>query len=881
MNLNTKPYLFILVFCFFYSFNYAQKVNLNKTITLSITDSTLTYLLTYLSENEDINFSFNPAKIPLDSLVSIHVNEQKIADVLKDVFQKLNIEYTIVEEQVIIKQKEKPKPPKEEKPKEFTISGYVRELKSSENLIGATVYVEGTTTGTITNAYGFYSLTLPAGNYNIIFSFIGLQNELRTIELKKNETINIDLFPNLSILTEIVVSASEKENIIELNQMSELKVKPKILNSINGFMGEPDLIKAFQLMPGIKLMGDGSTSFFVRGGHLDQNLILIDEAPIYNAAHLFGFFSVFVNDAVKDINIYKGDMPAEYGGRLSSLIDVKTKDGNMNKLHASGSYGLVSATVSVEGPIRKQKSSFFISARRSHLSWLLGKNKDNLKIYFYDINAKFNRKINQNNRLYFSVYFGKDYLSQINTSITSSGISWGNSTATLRWNHIFSEKLFANFTLNASKYNYYLYLSVKNNQYWNSFIGNGGVKADFTYYFNPANTLKFGLKSTSHNFNPGNLEINGNVMEGIPVTPRNQAEEKVLYVSNQQIISDKLSLRYGLRYTNWQNTGPATVYFYDENYQPVQVTNYETKKTYNTYRTLEPRLNVNFKLNEKTAFKASYVNTSQNIHLISNSISPFTSLEVWFPSNPNIKPERANQIAMGMFRKNRDKNNFFSAELFYKKMKNQIDYIDHAQMLLNPLIEGELRFGTTRCYGIELSYKKTTEQLTAWINYTYSRSLRKTDGINFNKQYPSLADRPNDFSVHINYKTKKRWQYSVNWMYISGGVFSSPTAFYNYNNYSVPVYLYKNNDRLPAYHRLDVSATIQLSKESRKYKHHLTFSIFNLYGRKNPVSINFNKTIDAYGNFKIPANLYQVSELVPTQLTILRFMPSITYNFSF
>ncbi len=877
----SKKHILILLFCLVSTITTAQNINLNQTITLPVTDSTLEYFLNIISEKADVNFSYNPSKIPVDSTISVNSKLLTLQDLFEQIFNPLQIEYIAIEQQIVLKPVKEIEKPEEEKPKEYTIKGHIKESKTSESLIGATIFVEGTTIGTISNSYGFYSLTLPEGIYNIMFSFTGLKSERQKIDLKKNITINTELFPGFSIISEIVVSAAESENIIELNQMSELNILPKTLNNINGFMGEPDLIKSFQLMPGIKLMGDGSTSFYVRGGHLDQNLILIDEAPIYNAAHLFGFFSVFVNDAIKDIKIYKGDMPASQGGRLSSLVDVKTRDGNMNKYHVCGNYGLVSGNILVEGPIKKQRSSFLVSARKSHLNWLLGENRDNLDIYFYDINVKFNQKINNNNRIFISAYFGKDYLGQINTTINSSAISWGNNAATIRWNHIFNDKLFSNFTFNASKYNYYLYLSVENDQYWNSSIANRSLKADFTYYRNPKNTYKFGSQISNHSFNPGNLHLNIEDQSGIPNVPVNQANEFVLYISNQKIISEKFSMRYGFRFTIWQNTGPTTVYLFDEDHEVSEIVNPETSEVYNTYRIPEPRLNLNYKFNKKTSLKASYVNTAQNIHMLSNSISPFTSLEVWFPSNPNIKPGRANQFALGLFRKNKEKKNEISIEGFYKKMKNQIDYKDHAKMLLNPLIEGELRFGTTRCYGIEFSYRKKTRYFDTWIAYTFSRSLRETEGINFNKEYPSTADRPHDFSLHLTYKTRGRWQFSVNWMYLSGAVFSSPTAFYYYQNYSVPVYLYKNNDRFPNYHRLDVVGILDLNKKVRRFKHHITFGLFNLYGRKNPISINFTKLVDSQGNLRIPSDHYDQPVIVPTKMAVLGFMPSITYSFKF
>ncbi|MCK4662547.1 MAG: TonB-dependent receptor [Bacteroidales bacterium] len=872
----------LVIFFFITPFiTFSQQINLDKKISITVKDKPLDEVLNEISVLGQINFSYSNEQIHRENKITINATDKTIKEILDEIFSDININYIIVENQIILKPL-KDKPGKQKDDKEYTINGYIKDINDGETLIGATIYIEGTTIGTITNAYGFYSITLPKGNYKIVYSFIGYENIIIPVELIKNQNISIELEFDNSVLNEVIIIASEQENIIEKNQMSEINITPKTLNNLPGFIGEPDLIKSLQSLPGIKLFGDGSTSFYVRGGNLDQNLILIDEAPIYNPAHLLGFFSVFVPDAIKEIKIYKGDIPANYGGKLSSLIDIKTKDGNLKKFSAYGNYGLITGLLSVEGPIIKDKSSFFISARKSHIRWLIQKaSGENSDLYFYDFNFKTNFKINNNNRLFLSCYSGKDYFSVPSGNDDSFGISWGNTAGTLRWNHLFSEKLFSNTTLYLSKYDYFLFTSVKNNDYWNSYIANISLKTDFTYYINLQNTLKFGAKFSGHYFNPGNLYIADTISQYAPFVFNKQANENVLYCSNKQNINGKLSIRYGIRLLTWRNIGPTKVYIFDEKHNLKDTITPAEEEVFNTYFNIEPRLSIKYSVNNTSSFKASYGTTYQHLHLISNLISPFTSLEVWLPSGPNIKPQKAHQFVLGYFKKFPKKNFDFTIESFYKKMFNQIDYKDHAKMLLNPLIEGELRFGKAYSYGIELILNKSIGRLNGWISYTYSRIFKKIDGVNNNNKYPAFYDRPHDLSLSLTYKTLRRWLFSANWVYTTGAAITTPTGFYYYQGRSVPIYTVKNNDRLPDYHRLDLSATIDLNKPQKKFKHSLTFSLYNAYARQNPLSINFNKTINSNNEIKIPANFYTNPYLITSKISLIGIMPAIIYKFKF
>ncbi|MBL4655704.1 MAG: TonB-dependent receptor plug domain-containing protein [Bacteroidia bacterium] len=714
---------------------------------------------------------------------------------------------------------------------------------------------------------------------------MGYQNIHENIELSGSHKIDLDLQEDESILEEVVIEENREEVIINRNQMSQVNLTTKSIIEMPGFMGETELIKSLQAVPGIKSYGDGSVFFYVRGGNKDQNLILIDEAPIYNPSHLLGFFSSFTPDAIKDVKIYKGDIPLSQGGALSSLIDIKTKDGNMKKFGAYGSVGLISTKLSLEGPIRKDKSSFFISSRRSHLELYVPKNeRDKFKLYFKDFNAKLNYKFNDNNRLYFTLYTGKDYFaSAASNDIGAFGVSWGNSAATLRWNHLFNDKLFSNTTIYTSRYDYRLILSVDDNNYWNETIANLSLKTDFTYFKNPKNKIKFGTSVKGHYFDPGNLVMN-NVSENVnlPEIPQSRARHFVTYIASERKFDQNFTIKYGIRLNTWHNIGPTTVYKFDSNHEVEDTLIIAENDKYETYRNLEPRISFHYKIDSTSTARLSIGRTTQYLQLLSNSVSPFTSLEVWLPAGPNIKPQKADQIAIGYNRVSFKRKLDLTAELYYKIMKNQIDYKDHANMLLNPLIEGELRFGKAWSYGIEFLIKKTKGRLSGWLGYTLSKTMKKIEGVNNGVAYPAYYDRPHDLSVYLTFKAKPRWNLSANWIYSTGSAITTPTSFYYYQGYMVPIYASKNNDRMPDYHRLDVSANFKLNKnKDKKYQHSLTFSIYNVYARKNPVAVNFNKKQNGDGNYTVPSNLYAQPEYIATQIYLLGIIPSINYNFTF
>ncbi len=869
MTLNYSKYIIFLFLILLCNPVFSQNINLLQKITISAENTQVEKIIIEISKQSGIDFSYNSKAINAKQKITFHAKDKTLKEILDRLSKQINIEYNVIENQIVLK-KAKKKPETER----YTISGYIKDKETGESMIGATILVEGTSTGTISNSYGFYSLTLPKGEYILEYSYIGYIKHKHKIELDKDTKISFDLQLNSQLLGEVTIETNEQLETLEKSQMSRIKINPKNLNNLPEFAGEVGLIKSLQTLPGIKTHSDGSTFFFVRGGNKDQNLILIDEAPIYNPAHLFGFYSVIIPDVTKDISIYKGDMPVNQGDRLSSIIDIKTKDGNMNRFELNGILNPLIYRFSLEGPIVKEKSSFYTSFRHSNFKWLYRRESPNLNMYFYDINAKLNYQINNNNRIFFSLFYGKDNLT--NTAVSElGGIRWANFASTLRWNHIFNSKLFCNSMIYASSYNYILSSRQTN---WISAISNLNFNIDFTYYVLPKYTIKFGFNQSFHEFNPGNLTYD-TVNYYIPKVPENHSYKSALYLNTEHDLTEKLSYKLGFRLPVWTNVGPTTVYSFDTNYKVTDTLIIQGKDSYITYVNFDPRVSIKYQLTRSSSVKISYGIYHQYLQLLSNSISPFSSFEIWLPSGTNIKPQRADQVALGYIKFFNKLNLELNAEAYYKYMSNQIDYESHANLLLNPLIEGELRFGNAWSYGIELLLKRTKGKLSGWISYTYSRIFKKINDINNNKKFPAFYDRPNDFSIYLSYLISDRFNVSANWIYYTGSAITTPISFYEYNGYTVPLYGDKNNDRLPDYHRLDLALSYRLNKRERNFRHSISFAIYNVYNRINPVSINFNKVETKNGNFVVPANLFGTNEIVITEKYLLGFMPSITYKF--
>lgn len=772
----------------------------------------------------------------------------------------------------------------------FTISGNIKDSFNGEALIGATLYIKELSNGTVSNVYGFYSITLPAGSYHLEYSYIGYLKIERTITLSKNERIEIELSAEAELLTEVVIEGIEdRSSDVRSIEMSTNKLDVSTITKIPAFLGEVDIIKSIQLLPGVSTVGEGASGFNVRGGSVGQNLILLDEAPVYNSSHLLGFFSVFNSDAVKDIKLYKGAIPSRYGGRLASLLDVRMKEGNNKQFEVSGGIGTIFSRIAVEGPLIKEKASFVVAARRSYIDVLARPFVEILQdggaLNFYDLNLKTNYTINKRDRIYLSGYFGRDNFK----FDANQGFNWGNSTATFRWNHLFSDRLFSNITTIYSDYDYELAFGEDelDKFNWSSNIKNYLVKPELTYFINGENELSFGGEAIYYTFEPANA-VGVSNGEAIDVSlDRKHTLEGALYVGNRQKIAKSLTFEYGLRFSHFQYFGPGTIYSYNDTVPGVRKSVssgqlFDRGETITTYNNWEPRFSFNYQLNDKSAIKGSYNRMAQYLHLISNTTAS-NPLDVWTPSSNNLKPELADQFTLGYFRNfGATKEWEASVEGYYRATQNQIDYIDGADLLINQFLEGDLLSGAGRAYGLEFFLKREKGRFNGWVSYTLGRSELQVEGINLGTWYPTRFDQTHNLKLAGFYDISKRWSVAADFLYISGTPTTFPTSRYVIQGMLIPhnVYGSRNNVRIPDYHRLDLSIRLEggLKKRSgavRKNRDYWVFSAYNLYARKNPFSIYFNQA-----NGRTAPGTPVESQA--TQLSIIgTVVPAISYNFKF
>ena len=753
----------------------------------------------------------------------------------------------------------------------WTISGSIRDKNNGEDLVGATVFVEELKTGSATDLYGHYSLTLPEGKYTLQYSYVGYKTVKIQSDITSSKTINIEMESSAKDLKEVVITSEQANKNVARPEMSTFKMDIKTIKSIPSLMGEVDIIKAIQLLPGVQSVSEGGSGFSVRGGGPDQNLIILDEATVYNASHLMGFFSVFNNDAIKDVKLYKGDISPMYGGRLSSVLDVRMKEGNSKRFEVTGGIGLIASRLTVEGPIWKDNISFVVSGRRTYADIFLPLSsqkdlKDN-KLYFYDLNAKINYRINENNRIFLSGYFGRDVFRN-----TFASMSWGNATGTFRWNHLFNKKFFGNFTFNYSDYRYLLGTPQDQTTSfeWNSSLRDAGVKGDFSYYINTNNTLQFGVSGVYHMINPGLAKGIGSesVYSEVKV-PENFSLETGVYAGNEQKAGKHWTLKYGIRFSMFQNVGPGTIYHFDSRYNSIDSTFYTSGKFYNTYYGVEPRLGILYTLNDRNSVKASYSRTNQYLQLAQNSTAG-TPLDIWFPASPNVKPQVSDQVAVGYFRNIRHNTIETSVEVYYKQMKDLIDFKDFAVLLLNEKIEGEIRSGKGWSYGAEFLVRMNEKKFGGWVSYTYSRSMRQIPEINNGNPYPAPYDKPHNIAIVGNYQFLPRWSVSANWVYATGNPATFPTGRAEIGGKIIPIYSDRNAYRYPDYHRLDLSVTFSSKpKEGKKFNWDINASVYNLYNRHNTWSVNFVQDQENH-NVTTAEKVY-----------LFGIVPSITFNFHF
>jgi len=760
----------------------------------------------------------------------------------------------------------------------YTVSGTVKDKSNGETLIGVAVGIKDTPQGVATNEYGFFSLTLPAGNYTLVVGYIGYKQQAFALALTQNQTLDIQLENTAIEIEEVVVVGKEDEpdHNVRSTDMSVNKLDMKTIQKMPALLGEVDVMRTLQLMPGVSTVGEGSQGFNVRGGGVDQNLILLDEAVVFNSSHLLGFFSVFNPDAVKDVKLIKGGIPAQYGGRLSSLLDIRMKEGNNKRFAGTGGVGTVSSRLTLEAPIVKDKGSFVIAGRRSYADLFLRLSSNealrNNILYFYDLSLKANYTLGKKDRVFLSGYFGRDFF-RLGKEFK---FEWGNGTGTVRWNHIFNNKLFMNLTAVYSNYRYGLGVPTGSQGFdWQSKILSYSPKLDFNYYISPTHTLNFGTQVIHYEIQPGRVKPLGTSIFNEIRLSNQKALESAAYISHIWNPAPRFSFEYGLRVSNFTLLGAGTYNTYvgelGVRKTPTNPQKYAKNETVVNYPNFEPRASMRYSLNEKASIKLSYNRMAQYLHLISNTTAA-TPTDVWTPSTPNIKPEIAHQIAGGYFQNLKDNTIELSAEAYYKTMSNQIDYVNGANLLLNEDLEGELLYGKGRSYGLELFARKSTGKINGWISYTLSRTERKIDGLNRNNWYAAKYDRRHILSVVAIYDATKRWSFSATFSLSSGIAITFPNARYEFGGLIVPHNTNdsRNNYRVPAYHRLDFSATWDRTKPNRRWNGSWVFTIYNAYSRDNAFSVYFRQNKD------------DPTKTEAVRLAIFGAMiPSVTYNFKF
>ncbi|MCG8311289.1 MAG: TonB-dependent receptor [Cytophagales bacterium] len=771
----------------------------------------------------------------------------------------------------------------------YTISGYIKDKATGEVLIGGTIYVEEISAGAQTNVYGFYSLTLPSGEYTLEYRYIGYVAEEVKINLNKDETISIELSSEDVQLEEIVIKGTPEDQNVTSTEMSTVELDIKTIRKVPAFLGEVDVIKSIQLLPGVSTVGEGASGFNVRGGSVGQNLVLLDEAPVYNSSHLLGFFSVFNPDAVKDVKLYKGGIPARYGGRIASILDIRMKDGNAKKFGVQGGVGTIFSRLAVEGPTVKDKGSFILAGRRSYID-ILAKPftdvlSDGAQLNFYDLTLKTNYKFNKNNTIFLSGYLGRDkFLFE-----EDQGFSWGNKTATVRWNHLFGDRLFSNFTAFFSDYDYQLaFGETELDKFeWNSRIRTINFKPEFTYFINSNNELTFGGDLIYYKFNPANAVGVSNGVSADVSLEKKYGFESALFIGNETKFSNAVSAQYGLRLSDFHYLGPGNVYEW-ETVEPgkrkelVSTRRADKYESIANYTFLEPRISLKIQTGPKTSIKMSYNRMSQYIHLISNTTAS-NPLDVWRPSTNNIKPQIGDQYALGVFKNFGPENDYeVSVEGYYRDTKDQIEYIDGADILINEFLEADLLSGIGRAMGLEFYLKKNTGKLNGWISYTLGKSELKVDGINNFEWYPARFDQRHNLKIVGYYELSPRWTLSANFTYLSGTPTTFPTDRFTQQEYLIPYNAFdsRNNVRIPNFHRLDVSATLYGKKyrkngKLRKNRDYWVFGFYNLYARKNPFSIYFSQGTDR------PVSGQPIETFAKQVSIIGTIIPAISYNFNF
>lgn len=874
---NKYVYLMYLILCLVMSMGtlHAQSNVLDRKESIELDNVKLEYAIEHISEVFDVSFSYDKSVLPEIRVDETHKNIS-LLQLLDKVLSATNLEYDVVNETVVLYQSSTAVTPK------FTISGTIVDAANRESLIGVSIFDATVAYGSVSNSYGFYSLTLPEGKYDIVFSYLGYERVRKEINLSKDIVLNAEMKELGAEFDQVVITDEvlRKEEHVSSTDIGNVRLGIKSIKKIPALFGEVDLIKAIQLLPGVQSSGEGSSGFHVRGGSVDQNLVILDEAPIYNSAHLGGLFSTFNPDVIKEVKFYKGGFPAYYGGRLSSVVDVRMREGNKKRFTANGGIGTIMSRLTVEAPLGS-KGSFVLAGRRNYLDFLIktvqkarAKSNDtsgsDFDLYFYDINAKANYEIGEKDRFFVSMYSGRDVFGvDLKDARFNSKIKWGNVTSSVRWNHLYSPKLFSNLTYTYSKYDYFISFDIEALRIdWESRLAEHNIKADFVSYLSPTNTFRFGARGIYYNLLPGNIEaFNKGKKTDETVIDDQKSIEIAAYADNEWEINEKLKCDVGLRFSSFMNVGTYDAVKLDQDYNVTDTV--ELSGVSKTYWNVEPRLKFRYQLNELSSLKASYSRNTQYLQLASNSnySSPF---DIWFSSSQNIKPQIADQLSLGYFRTLGEGKYLLSVELFNKWFRNTIDFKDHASLLLNKFLETEIRTGKGKSYGVELQVKRELGKLTGWLGYTYSRAKRNIDQINGGRSYNARFDVPHVVNLVMSYDISDTWTVGTNFNYSTGAAVTLPTGGYDFMGTKIPIYSERNDARLPDYHRLDLSFTWRPKKnENRKFKTEWVFSVYNIYARKNAFNIKFSDEKSTNG------------DILAERVSLFSLVPALTFNFKY
>lgn len=857
---------------------YSQSPDLSTKISLNLKNADLKEFLNEITNQTKIPFSYSNSLTGETDEIKCRYKSKTVSYVLKDVLGKNNIEYKVVENVIVlrtIRKYDDEEKISRNKSDRYTVSGFVTQEGNGESMPFASVIVKESTLGTVTNAYGFFSLTLEEGFYTLQVSYLGY--DVRTVEINLNR--NVSLFFNLSPRYEMIEEAkvvakdSNKQNVSGQAQMI-LPYTEKILMA-----GESELLKSLQYSPGIKGFGDASVYFSGRGAGKSHNQIIIDESPVYNPSHLIGLFSSLLPETARDISVYNGYSPAQYGGNLASVIHITTKEGNLQKWSAGGNISPFTIFLFTEGPLKVDKSSFYLALRRFRFNRNMKKYPRLPDLKYYDVYFKTNIRLGLYDRMFFSFYYSGDIYADDNKG---TSLEWSNFASSVRWNHLYNEKLFANTVVSASKYNYLLYTSVENNNYWNNYIGSASLKHSLAWYPAKNHKAEAGLQLTGFTINPGNYHTTQPNSELIiPVIPLKRVTLIENYYSYSFCPIPKLYTEAGVRLGWFMSRGPTEELIYNEKHIAEDTASYDTPGVYNTFFLPEPRLLIEYRIDSTYKLFFNYRHSYQSLHLISNTTTPFTGLETWLPSGPSLKPEHNDYFGAGLLSYYKGIGLTAGLETYYRRINNYIEYKDHALLLLNNAIEGEFRTGSLDAYGAELFLRKNSEKTSYSVAYTYSRSLVTVPEISNGQTYPSLYDKPHQVSATLQYRAGKRTEYSLAWIYSTGQPTTAPTGFYEYLGIMVPIYDSRNNSRLRDYHRLDISVNFRLNRNRQnRFRHDLTLSIYNVYNRKNPFTVNYNKIVNENGHYVVVSDTNDPDYLT-TEKYIFGFLPSFSYKFSF